>query len=177
MSKLNEGLSALQAEIASVLSKAQQAEERIHSARSAISGLLTSYGGNGEADQALADITTAKTQMLELERKKAGFTEASKQLQAEIAQREVQLRLEIAEAANGDGKKLYPNEQARKDALSLALAADKETTALATDLDTLNQTILSSDFEIKKLEATLSVKWAFLRLTEARIRALASLLV
>lgn len=177
MSKLNEGLSALQAEVASVLSKAQQAEERIHTARSAISSLLTSYRGNGEADQALADIYTEKTQMLDIERKKSELTQARKTLQAQMAQREVLLRMDIAEATGDDGKKLYGNEQARKDALTLALTADKETTAMAADLDTMNQALLSAEFDLQKHETNLSVKWAFLRLTEARLRALASLLI
>lgn len=80
-------------------------------------------------EQKLTELSTLRSKMLTFP---AGFYEARqrvldaeqrvKSIKAEIEDAEVEERLMISLKETADGKKAYPNDQARKDALAKALA-------------------------------------------------------
>ena len=140
-----------------------------------ISEYLDRLAGNGRYNEVLKQVQDLGKELAEREVARFDIITQLTQLRKDMQFREAEMMIEILNETDGEGKKKYTNEAARKTELEKRKATDETYRRIEETIRAVERVLTEHDAETKRLEVDLKARWAWLRFIEARLRAAAAL--
>lgn len=152
---------------------ARQINEQVTGATSRLEMLSTRMEDDGKWQEQLREAVSLSEEIVDRIIAKSELKSQVDAAKKDIGRWEGEQRLEIQEELNGEGKRRYPNDKFRADALLKIQQEDQEYARLQDSLQAAELRVLQYEVETKKLEEQKKAKWAYVSMIEARLRAMA----